>query len=86
MPPGEIPEHISTKRLNQRRSSESYPEGFDSDAKQKAERVSSMHEFRRQNIKEADPLEDPEKQFFDYDPDKETKRYDSLKLETIFRQ
>lgn len=61
MPAGDKPEHLSAKRLQQRRSSESYPESFDEAAKQKTDRVAGLHEFRRQNIKEAEPLEDPDK-------------------------
>ena len=40
-----------------------------------------MHEFRRENIRD---FETPEKDFFDYDPT-EKKRYDALKIDTIFK-
>jgi hypothetical protein len=43
--------------------------------------VTKIHEFRRENIKE---FEEPDKDYFEYDPS-EKKRYDSLKLESLFR-
>jgi hypothetical protein len=43
--------------------------------------VTKIHEFRRENIRE---LEEPSKDFFDYDPN-EKRRYDALKVETLFK-
>ena len=42
-------------------------EGFDARALANSEKVSKLHEFRRPNIREMDM---PEKDFFDYDPEK----------------
>jgi hypothetical protein len=36
-----------------------------------------LHEFTRENIRE---MEDPKKDYFDYDPD-EKRKYDALKIE-----
>ena len=44
--------------------------------------MKGIHEFRRGNIREYEP---PEKDFFDYDPEEKSRKYDALKLETIFR-
>ncbi len=40
-----------------------------------------MHEFRRENIRD---YEDPDRDYFEYDPS-EGKRYDALKMETLFK-
>ena len=49
----------------------------------KADKVASIQEFRRENVRE---MEMPDKDFFDYDPETKSKKYDALKFETIFRQ
>lgn len=41
-----------------------------------------MHEFRRANIKEMEPQTSD---LFDYDKDEKSRRYDALKLESLFR-
>jgi hypothetical protein len=43
--------------------------------------VARLHEFRRANIKELEPIT---KDYFEYDAE-EKRRYDALKLETIFK-
>jgi hypothetical protein len=57
------------------------PDDFDERAKANSQKVTKIHEFRRENIKE---FEEPDKDYFEYDPS-EKKRYDSLKLESLFR-
>jgi len=64
------------------RQSNEMPVGFDERARQNSEKVKGIHEFRRGNIREYEP---PEKDFFDYDPEDKSRKYDALKLETIFR-
>lgn len=43
--------------------------------------MTKIHEFRRDNIRD---YEDPKKDYFEYDPS-EKKRYDALKIETLFK-
>ena len=64
------------------RQSQEQPATFDERARAKNEKVKGIHEFRRGNIRDYEP---PEKDFFDYDPDENSRKYDGLKLETIFR-
>ena len=77
----EIPSHSAAKRVSRRQQKEEIPDDFDERAKANAQKVTKIHEFRRENIKE---FEAPEKDYFEYDPN-EKKRYDSLKLESLFR-
>jgi hypothetical protein len=86
MPPGdsegngsEIPSHSAAKRISKRKNE--LPDDFDERAKANSQKVTKIHEFRRENIKE---FEEPDKDYFEYDPS-EKKRYDSLKLESLFR-
>lgn len=44
--------------------------------------MAKIHEFRRANIRDLEP---PEKDFFDYDENEKSRRYDALRLENIFR-
>lgn len=71
--PSEIPQ--------MKRASE-IPQNFDENAKKNIEEISRIHEFRRANIKEMEPNQ---KDFFDYSKEEESRRYDALKLETLFR-
>jgi len=59
------------------------PDQFDERAKENAQKVTKIHEFRRGNIREMDaPQQDP----FDYEPEeKESQRYDALRAEHLFR-
>jgi hypothetical protein len=84
MPPGEmegagseIPSHSAAKRVRKNE----IPDDFDERSKANSQKVTKIHEFRRENIKE---FEEPDKDYFEYDPS-EKKRYDSLKLESLFR-
>lgn len=43
--------------------------------------MTKIHEVRRDNIRD---YEDPKKDYFEYDPS-EKKRYDALKIETLFK-
>ena len=63
-------------------SFEVQPPSFEERAKMNSEKVKGIHEFRRGNIRDYEP---PEKDLFDYDPDDKSRKYDGLKLETIFR-
>ena len=67
--------------MSRRQPKEEIPDDFDERAKVNAQKVTKIHEFRRENIKE---FEAPDKDYFEYDPS-EKKRYDSLKLESLFR-
>jgi len=58
------------------------PADFDEKAKANVEKVAGIHEFRRENIRE---YESPDKDFFDYDPNEKSRKYDALKFETMFR-
>ena len=64
------------------RQSQAQPAGFDERARKNSDKVKGIHEFRRGNIRDYEP---PEKDFFDYDPSEKSRKYDGLKLETIFR-
>lgn len=59
------------------------PQSFDERAKGNIEALTKIHEFRRQNINEIDINET--KDYFDYDKNEESRRYDALKLESLFR-
>ena len=75
----EIPGHLAAKRVSKRKNE--IPDNFDERAKANSQKVTKIHEFRRENIKD---FEEPDKDYFEYDPS-EKKRYDSLKLESLFR-
>ena len=72
--------HMAAQRMI--RQSKEQPAGFDERARANSEKVKGIHEFRRGNIKD---YEAPDKDFFDYDPQEKSRKYDGLKLETIFR-
>ena len=76
----EVPSHSAAKRQS-RRTSKEFPDDFDERAKANSSKVTKVHEFRRENIRD---YEDPEKDYFEYDPE-EGRRYDALKLETLFK-
>ncbi len=59
------------------------PQSFDERAKSNIEALTKVHEFRRQNINEIDINET--KDYFDYDKNEQSRRYDALKLESLFR-
>ena len=75
----EAPSHLAAKRVSKRKNE--IPDDFDERAKANSQKVTKIHEFRRENIKD---FEEPDKDYFEYDPS-EKKRYDSLKLESLFR-
>lgn len=58
------------------------PANFDANAKKNIDEISRVHEFRRANIKEMD---ENQKDFFDYNKGEESRRYDALKLEALFK-
>ena len=74
-------EHSAARRVK-KNSGKLAPEGFDERAIANAENVSRIHEFRRQNIRDYEP---PNKDFFDYDAEEQSRKYDALKLENVFR-
>ena len=73
-------EEIEAERMV--RQSEDLPATFEERARRNSEKVKGIHEFRRGNIREYEP---PERDLFDYDPEDKSRKYDGLKLETIFR-
>eukprot|EP00347_Sterkiella_histriomuscorum_P005580 403356067 len=75
-----MPAHSAAKRTKRTQVQET-PDDFDERAKQNASQVTKIHEFRRENIRE---LEAPKKDYFNYDPE-EQKRYNALKMETLFK-
>ena len=75
-----MPEHSAARRL--RKISDQNPDNFDARAKDNVDKVAKLHEFRGPNIRE---YEAPEKDFFDYDPEEQSRKYDAAKLESIFR-
>jgi hypothetical protein len=79
----ESPSHSAAKRQSRRTTSSKnqFPDEFDERAKENSSKVKKIHEFRRENIRD---YEDPEKDYFEYDP-VEGRRYDALKLETLFK-
>ena len=64
------------------RQSDASPASFEERAAANAAKVSGIHEFRRGNIREYEP---PDRDMFDYDPGEKSRKYDGLKLETLFR-
>ena len=80
-PASDQPEHAAARRVK-KIADDQAPDDFDEKATQNVERVARIHEFRRGNIRE---YEVPEKDFFDYDPEDKSGRYDALKMEIIFR-
>jgi hypothetical protein len=76
----EVPSHSAAKRSS-RRQKEQFPDDFDEKAKENSSKVTKIHEFRRENIRD---YEDPDKDYFTYDPT-EKRRYDALKLEALFK-
>ena len=74
------PKHIAAERMV--RQSQEMPVGFEERARRNSDKVKGIHEFRRGNIRE---YEAPDKDFFDYDPDEKSRKYDGLKMETLFR-
>ena len=64
------------------RQSDSQGSSFEERAAANASKVSGIHEFRRGNIREYEP---DDRDFFDYDPTEQSRKYDGLKAETIFR-
>ena len=80
-PASDQPEHAAARRVKKIADNQA-PDDFDEKATQNVERVARIHEFRRGNIRE---YEVPEKDFFDYDPEDKSGRYDALKMEIIFR-
>jgi hypothetical protein len=57
---------------------------FDERAKQNIDKVTKIHEFRRQNIEDYTP---PNDNLFEYSDDKQERelKYNALKVENIFR-
>ena len=76
-----MPEHAAAKRRLVKKN-QSAPDDFDDRAKTNVDKVSKIHEFRRSNIRDYEP---PDKDFFDYDPEEKSRKYDALKLENIFK-
>ena len=76
-----MPEHSAAKRRLVRKG-QSAPEDFDERAKTNVDNVAKIHEFRRENIRDYEP---PEKDFFDYDPEEKSRKYDGFKMESIFK-
>ena len=76
-----MPEHAAARRVK-KSSGNQAPDDFDERAKTNVENVAKIHEFRRSNIREYEP---PDKDFFDYDPNEKSRKYDGLKLESIFK-
>ena len=76
-----MPEHSAAKRRLVRKG-ESAPADFDERAKTNVENVAKIHEFRRENIRD---YEAPDKDFFDYDPEEKSRKYDGFKMESIFK-
>ena len=56
---------------------------FDSRAKQNLDEINKVHEFRRGNIREMQP--EKSNDLFDYKEEEHSRRYDALKLESVFR-
>ena len=81
LPKSDQPEHSAARRVKKIAANQA-PDDFEEKATQNVERVARIHEFRRGNIRE---YEVPEKDFFDYDPEDKSARYDALKMENIFR-
>lgn len=82
--PMHIPKRQVSRQTQDLNQQEVYktPADFDDRAKDNAKRIAEIHEFRRENIKHYDP---PKKDFFDYDPAEKSRRYDALKLESVFK-
>ena len=59
-------------------------DNFDERAKANSDKVSKIHEFRRQNIESYEPTDD---NLFEYSRDEQERelKYNALKLENIFR-
>merc|ERR1711997_24130 len=64
------------------RQSNAQPAGFEERSRRNSDKVKGIHEFRRGNIRDYEP---PDKDFFDYDPNEKSRKYDGLKLESIFK-
>lgn len=72
-----MPAHSAAKRMGRKELKEQFPDDFDEKAKQNSRKVTKIHEFRRENIRQLEP---PTKDYFEYDPN-EKQRYDGLKFE-----
>jgi hypothetical protein len=57
------------------------PDDFDEKAKENAMKVTQLHEFRRDRIKEYTP---PERDLFQY-TEEDPRKYDALKFESLFK-
>ena len=55
---------------------------FDQRAKENSEKVSQIHEFRRQNIQE---YEAPDDNLFEYSKEDQDVKYSALRIENLFR-
>ena len=76
-----VPEHSAAKRRLVKKGTRT-PDDFDERAKTNTENVAKIHEFRRENIRDYEP---PEKDFFDYDSEEKSRKYDGFKMESIFK-